>query len=386
MSDTPPAQKSKTSRGIRTWYRDTVRNPINQRRLELFKANRRGYWSFWIFLGLFVFSFFAELIANDRPILASYKGELLFPVIVDYPEEKFGGFLAQTDYRDTEIQAEIEGNGWMLWPPISYNYRTINLEPPGPAPTKPSWLLSKEERCKAYPDGVNDRNCTIGNWNWLGTDDNSRDVLARVIYGFRISAQFGLLLTIFSSIIGIAAGAVQGYFGGRVDLYFQRFIELWTSMPSLYILLIVASLVPSGFWVLLGILMLFSWVSLVGVVRAEFLRGRNFDYVRAARALGLSDWRIMIKHLLPNAMVATVTFMPFILSGSLVTLTALDFLGLGLPVGSASLGELLAQGKNNLHAPWLVITAFITVFLMLSLLVFTGEAVRDALDPRKTFK
>ena len=381
-----PSIKTKSKRGIRTWFRDLIRNPINQRRLELFKANRRGYWSFWLFLGLFVLSLFAELIANDRPILASYKGELLFPVIVDYPEEKFGGFLAQTDYRDTEIQKEIQDNGWMLWPPVSYNYRTINLEPPGPAPTKPSWMLSKQERCKAYPEGVNDPNCSIGNWNWLGTDDNSRDVLARVIYGFRISAQFGLILTIVSSIIGIAAGAVQGYFGGRVDLYFQRVIELWTSMPSLYILLIIASLIPPSFLSLLGVLLLFSWVSLVGVVRAEFLRGRNFDYVRAARALGLSDWRIMIKHLLPNAMVATVTFMPFILSGSLVTLTALDFLGLGLPVGSASLGELLAQGKNNLHAPWLVITAFITVFLMLALLVFTGEAVRDALDPRKTFK
>jgi len=384
MSDvTQPARKSGR---LRTWWRDTIRNPINQRRLELFKANRRGYWSFWLFLGLFIFSLLANFIANDRPLLVWYKGELLSPVLVDYPEEKFGGFYAQTDYRDAEIQKEISDNGWALWPPISYDYRTLNLNPPGPAPTKPSWMMSKEERCKEMPNGVNDVNCTIGNWNWLGTDGNSRDVMARVIYGFRISAIFGLVLTIISSAIGIAAGAVQGYFGGRVDLYFQRVIELWTSMPQLFILLIIASLVPPGFWILLGILLLFSWVSLVGVVRAEFLRGRNFDYVRAARALGLSDWRIMTKHLLPNAMVATVTFMPFILSGSLVTLTALDFLGLGLPVGSASLGELLAQGKNNLHAPWLVITAFCTVFLMLALLVFTGEAVRDALDPRKTFK
>jgi len=373
----------------RTWlssFRDTVRNPVNQRRLELFRANRRGYWSFWIFLGLFIVSLFAELIANERPLVVSYKGELLFPVLVEYPEEKFGGFLAQTDYRDSVIQDEINNNGWILWPPISYDYRTINLEPPGAAPTPPSWMLSKAERCKAYAQGINDPNCTIGNWNWLGTDDNSRDVLARVIYGFRISALFGLILTLISSIVGIAAGAIQGYFGGRVDLYFQRFIELWTSMPQLFILLIIASLVPPGFWILLGILLLFSWVSLVGVVRAEFLRGRNLDYVRAARALGLTDRRIIVKHLLPNAMVATVTFMPFILSGSLVTLTALDFLGLGLPVGSPSLGELLAQGKNNLHAKWLVITAFVTIAVMLSLLVFTGEAVRDALDPRKTFK
>ncbi|MEL6288922.1 MAG: ABC transporter permease [Pseudomonadota bacterium] len=371
--------------GLRTWWRDKLRNPINQRRLELFRANRRGYYSFWIFLALFGASIFAEFLANDRPIIASYRGELLFPVIVDYPEEKFGGFLATTDYRDPEIYREISENGWMVWPPISYNYRTINREPPSPAPSKPSWLLSKQERCQQFANGVDDINCTVWNWNWLGTDDNSRDVLARVIYGFRISAVFGLILTLFSSVIGIAAGAVQGYFGGRVDLYFQRFIELWTSMPQLFILLIIASLVPPGFWILLFVLLLFSWVSLVGVVRAEFLRGRNFDYVRAARALGLSDFRIITKHLLPNAMVATVTFMPFILSGSLVTLTALDFLGLGLPVGSPSLGELLAQGKNNLYAPWLVLTAFMTVFLMLALLVFTGEAVRDALDPRKTY-
>ncbi|MEL7542505.1 MAG: ABC transporter permease [Pseudomonadota bacterium] len=372
--------------GLRTWFRDIARNPINQRRLELFRANRRGYWSFWLFISLFVLSLFAELIANDKPIMATYKGELLFPVLVDYPEEKFGGFYATTDYRDPEIYREIDDNGWMLWPPISYSYRTINREPAGPAPTRPSWLMTKDERCKQYADGVNDLNCSVWNWNWLGTDDNSRDVLARVIYGFRLSAIFGLVLTILSSIIGIAAGAVQGYFGGRVDLYFQRFIELWTSMPQLFILLIIASLVPPSFTSLLIILLLFSWVSLVGVVRAEFLRGRNFDYVRAARALGLSDFRIITKHLLPNAMVATVTFMPFILSGSLVTLTALDFLGLGLPVGSPSLGELLAQGKNNLHAPWLVLTAFFSVFLMLALLVFAGEATRDALDPRKTFK
>jgi len=358
---------------------------INRRRLDNFRANRRGWWSFWIFLFLFLSTLFAEFIANDRPLLIWYKGELLSPVLVEYPEEKFGGFLAITDYRDPVIQDEISANGWIIWPPIRYSYQTVNLELPEPAPAHPSWALGLEKRCAIYPKGADDENCTIWNWNWLGTDDQGRDVLARVIYGFRLSALFGLTLTFFSSIVGVMAGATQGYFGGRVDLFFQRFIELWTSLPQLYILLIVASVLPPGFWILLGVLLLFSWVSLVGLVRAEFLRGRNFDYVRAARALGLPDWKIMIKHLLPNAMVATITMLPFILSSSLVTLTALDFLGLGLPPGSPSLGELLAQGKANLHAWWLVSTAFVTIAVMLSLLVFTGEAVRDALDPRKSF-
>ncbi len=361
-------------------------NPTNLRRWENFKANRRGYWSLWIFLVIFVLSLFAEGIANDRPIIASYKGELLFPVVVDYPEEKFGGFLAETDYRSDFIQEEVNANGWMIWPPIRYSYSSTNSNIPHSAPTKPFWLMSKEERCAGYPGGVNDPNCTISNLNWLGTDDQARDVLARAIYGFRISVLFGLALTIASAIVGVTAGAVQGYFGGWTDLLMQRFIEIWSSMPVLYILLIIAAILPPGFWILLGIMLLFSWVGFVGVVRAEFLRARNFEYVRAARALGVGNVTIMYRHLLPNAMVATLTFLPFILSGSITTLTSLDFLGFGMPPGSPSLGELIAQGKNNLQAPWLGITAFVVMSVMLSLLIFVGEATRDAFDPRKTFR
>ena len=358
---------------------------INQRRLALFRANKRGFWSFWIFLFLFIASLLAEFIANDRPIIASYKGEILIPVFADYPESKFGGFLARTDFRDPFIQEEVNGSGWMIWPPIRYSYQTVNNELPSPAPSPPAISLSKEEACARYDKGVDDINCVFGNMNWMGTDDQGRDVIARLIYGFRISVLFGLVLTVLSSIVGVAAGAVQGYFGGWTDLLFQRFIEIWTSIPTLYLLIILAAFLTPNFWLLLGIMLLFSWTALVGVVRAEFLRGRNFEYVRAARALGLSDRKIMFKHLLPNAMVATVTFMPFILSGSVTTLTALDFLGFGLPPGSASLGELLAQGKANLQAPWLGLTGFAVVSIMLSLLVFIGEGVRDAFDPRKTF-
>ncbi len=365
-----------------SWFR---LSPINKRRLANFRKNRRGYWSFWIFVVLFGLSLFAEFIANDRPILVSYKGELLMPALVDYPESKFGGFLATTDYRDPYIENEINSNGWMIWPPIRYSYRTVNNEIATPAPAAPWWTMSLEQRCHAYPQGVDDPNCTIGNWNWLGTDDQGRDVVARLIYGFRISVEFGLTLAIISSIIGVMAGAVQGYFGGWVDLGFQRFIEIWTSIPALYLLLIISSVIAPSFWVLLGILLLFSWVSLVHVVRAEFLRGRNFEYINAARALGVSNRTIMFRHLLPNAMVATLTFLPFILNGSITTLTSLDFLGFGLPVGSPSLGELLAQGKDNIHAPWLGLTGFLSISIMLSLLIFVGEAVRDAFDPRKTF-
>ena len=359
---------------------------INQRRLSLFKANRRGFWSFWIFLFLFIASLGAEFIANDRPIIASYKGEILLPVFNEYPESKFGGFLARTDFRDPFIQEEVNNNGWMIWPPIRYSYQTVNNELPSPAPSPPAFSLSKEEACARYQNGVDDVNCVWGNMNWLGTDDQGRDVIARLIYGFRISVLFGLILTVLSSIVGVAAGAVQGYFGGWTDLLFQSFIEIWTSIPTLYLLIILAAFLTPNFWLLLGIMLLFSWTALVGVVRAEFLRGRNFEYVRAARALGLGDRKIMFKHLLPNAMVATVTFMPFILSGSVTTLTALDFLGFGLPPGSASLGELLAQGKANLQAPWLGLCGFAVVSVMLSLLVFIFEGVRDAFDPRKTFQ
>lgn len=361
-------------------------SPLNQRRWQNFKANRRGYWSLWIFLVLFILTLFSEFIANDKPVLASYKGEILFPVIVDYPEQKFGGFLAVTDYRDPVIQDEINAHGWMVWPPIRYSYRTVNNEIPHAAPAKPSWMYPPEERCSRYPLGVDDPNCTYGNWNWLGTDDQARDVLARVIYGFRISVLFGLLLTAGSALFGVSAGAVQGYFGGWTDLLFQRFIEVWSSIPVLYLILIIAAVLPPGFFVLLGIMLLFSWVAFVGVVRAEFLRARNFEYVNAARALGVPNRKIMFRHLLPNAMVATLTFLPFILNGSITTLTSLDFLGFGLPPGSPSLGELLRQGQRNLNAPWLGISGFMALSIMLSLLIFIGEATRDAFDPRKTFR
>lgn len=377
-----PAQTSGTAEAPKKQSRFS---PINQRRWQNFKGNGRGFWSLQIFLVLFFVTLFAEFIANDKPLLISYQGEFLTPVFVDYPEDKFGGFLPVTDYRDPFVLEEIEANGWILWPPIRYSYRTVNNEIPTPAPSAPSWMLDKEERCQRYPGGVDDPNCSIGNWNWFGTDDQARDVMARLIYGFRISVLFGLTLTIFSSIIGIAAGATQGYFGGWTDLLFQRFIEIWTSVPTLYLLLILAAIITPNFWILLGILLLFSWVSLVAVVRAEFLRARNFEYVNAARALGVGNMTIMWRHLLPNAMVATLTFMPFILNGSITTLTSLDFLGFGLPPGSPSLGELLAQGKNNLQAPWLALTGFFVISLMLSLLIFVGEAVRDAFDPRKTF-
>jgi microcin C transport system permease protein len=360
-------------------------SPLNQRRWRNFKANRRGYWSLWIFLALFGLSLVSELIANDRPILAFYKGELLVPALVDYPEEKFGGFLAVTDYRDPFIQEEIEANGWLLWPPVRYSFGTVNNEIPEAAPAKPSWMYDKETRCQRYPAGVDDPNFTIGNWNWLGTDDQARDVFARVLYGFRISVLFGLVLTLGSAVLGVSAGAVQGYFGGLTDLLFQRFIEIWTSIPVLYLLLIVAAVLPPGFFILLGLMLLFSWTAFVGVVRAEFLRARNFEYVNAARALGVSNRTIMFRHLLPNAMVATLSFLPFILNGSITTLTSLDFLGFGLPPGSASLGELLRQGQRNLNAPWLGLSGFVVISLMLSLLIFVGEATRDAFDPRKTF-
>jgi microcin C transport system permease protein len=337
--------------------------PLSKRRLANFRANKRGYWSLWIFTGLFVASLFAELIANDKPILINFAGELYAPVFIDYPETLFGGFLETTaEYADPEVREMIEEKGWIIWPLIHFSYDTVNYELTLPAPAPPSDL------------------------NWLGTDDQGRDVAARLIYGFRISVLFGLTLTFFSSIIGIASGAVQGFFGGLTDLFFQRFIEIWSGLPTLYLLIILASVVEPNFWWLLGLMLFFSWMTLVGVVRAEFLRARNFDYVRAARALGVDDWTIMFKHILPNAMVATVTFLPFILNGSITTLTALDFLGFGLPAGSPSLGELLNQGKANLQAPWLGLTAFFVLATMLSLLIFVGEAVRDAFDPRKTFK
>jgi microcin C transport system permease protein len=361
-------------------------SPINARRWENFKANRRGYWSFWIFLVLFVLSLGAEFIANDQPFYVRHDGRSYFPVLFTYTETDFGGeFETAADYRDPFLQKLIaDKGGFMLWPVIRYSYTTHNLNLPTPAPSPPTWMLT-DEQCRPAAEKRGGTTCADLEWNWLGTDDQGRDVVARLIYGFRVSILFGLILTLVSSVIGVAAGAVQGYFGGWTDLLFQRFIEIWTSIPSLYLLLIISSVLVPGFFVLLGILLLFSWVGLVGLVRAEFLRGRNFEYIQAARALGVSNTTIMFRHLLPNAMVATMTMLPFVLSSSVMILTALDFLGFGLPPGSASLGELLAQGKANVHAPWLGLTGFITVAAMLSLLIFIGEAVRDAFDPRKTF-
>lgn len=335
--------------------------PLNRRRWANFKANRRGYISLWLFALLFFLSLLAEFIANDKPLLVHFDGAWLLPVLVTYPETRFGGeFTTEAEYRDPYVTELIQQHGWMIWPPVPYAYDTVVYDRQAPAP----------------PSGE----------NWLGTDDHSRDVLARLIYGFRISVLFGLLLTTCSLLIGVSAGAIQGYFGGWIDLLLQRFMEIWASMPTLYLLIILSSVVQPSFWWLLGILSLFSWIGYVGVVRAEFLRARNFDFVRAARALGVSNAVIMFRHVLPNATVATVTFFPFNLSGAITSLTALDFLGFGLPPGSPSLGEMVTQGRNNLQAPWLGLTSFFTLGIMLILLIFTGEAVRDAFDPRKTFR
>jgi microcin C transport system permease protein len=343
------------------FFNSSTWTPLTRRRWANFRANKRGFWSLWIFLALFFVALGAEFVSNDNPLLIKFDGSYYAPIFQSYPETRFGGeFETEARYRDPYVKKLIEAKGWMIWPPIPYSYNTINYDLAQPAPSPPS----RE--------------------NWLGTDDQGRDVLARIIYGFRISVLFGLTLTVLSSVIGIAAGAVQGYFGGKTDLLMQRFIEIWGGMPVLYLLIIMASLVQPNFWWLLILMLLFSWMSLVYVVRAEFLRVRNFDYVRAAKALGASDFRIIFKHILPNAMVATLTFLPFVLNHSITTLTALDFLGFGLPPGSPSLGELLNQGKNNLQAPWLGISAFCVLALMLTLLIFTGEAVRDAFDPRKT--
>tara|TARA_B100001971_G_scaffold201337_1_gene213972 strand:+ start:720 stop:1745 length:1026 start_codon:yes stop_codon:yes gene_type:complete len=337
-------------------------SPLNKRRLQNFKSNKRGFYSFWIFSFLFVVSIFADFIANDKPLLIKFDQEYYFPIINEYPETIFGGdFETEADYRDPYVIKLIEDKGWIIMPLIPYTYNTIirDLDVPAPAPP------SKK--------------------NWLGTDDQARDVLARLIYGFRISILFGFTLTFFSMIIGVSAGAIQGYFGGRIDLFFQRFMEIWSAIPTLYVLIILASIVQPNFWWLLMILLFFSWMGYVGVVRAEFLRARNLDYVRAAKALGVSNYTIMFRHLLPNATVATITFLPFSLSASVTALSGLDFLGFGLPPGSASLGEMVNQGRNNLQAPWLGLTSFFTLGLMLGLLVFVGEAIRDSLDPRKTF-
>ncbi|MDD2868006.1 ABC transporter permease [Neomegalonema sp.] len=337
-------------------------SPINQRRWSNFKANRRAIWSLRLFLAIFVVSLFAEVIANDKPLLVKYEGGYYTPILKFYPETAFGGdFETEADYHDEFLANLIrEGDGWMIWPLIPYSYDTISYGV-GRAPAPPSAQ------------------------HVLGVDDQARDVTARLIYGFRISVLFGLTLAIFSSVVGIMAGAVQGYFGGWLDLVFQRVIEIWSSTPQLYLIMIVSAIIVPSFWMLLGLMLLFSWTSLVGVVRAEFLRARNFEYVRAAQALGVSNATIMRRHLLPNAMVATVTMAPFVVTSSIATLTSLDFLGFGLPPGSPSLGEMTLQGQNNLQAPWLGFTAFFAMAIMMSLLVFIFEGVRDAFDPRKTF-
>ena len=337
-------------------------SPLNYRRIEAFKRNKRGYWSARIFLILFFTSLFANFIANDRPLIVSFEDDILFPVFVDYPETKFGGFFeTTTQYRDPYVQDLItSAGGWIIWPPIRFSYDTINYSLDVPVPSAPS------------------------STNWIGTDDQGRDVAARAIYGFRISVLFGFIFVILTSIIGVIVGASQGYFGGWYDLLFQRFMEIWGSVPTLFLIIILASVITPTFWSLMFILLLFGWMGLVDLVRAEFLRGRNIEYVAAARALGVSDTKIMFKHILPNAMVGTITFMPFILASSVTILTSLDFIGYGLPAGSPSLGEMLNQGKANLKAPWLGLTAFATLGGMLVLLVFSGEAFRDAFDPRKT--
>ena len=365
-------------------------SPLNQRRWRNFKSNRRAYWSLIMFSVLFVFSLFAEFIANDKPILVNYRGALYTPIFKFYPETEFGGdFRTEAIYRQAEVECLIvtggmdlcfddpEGyiedaqdgmidgeaieKGWTLWPPIRYNFRT-QVEGPGAAPSEPT------------------------RQNLLGTDDTKRDVLARVIYGVRLSVFFTLIVSFASAVIGIAAGAIQGYFGGRTELIFQRVLEIWGAMPSLYVIIILFAILGRSFWLLVFVAILFGWTALVGVVRAEFLRARNFEYIRAARALGVSSWTIMFRHMLPNAMVATLTILPFMVTGNIGMLASLDFLGFGLPSSAPSLGELTQQAKQNLQAPWLGLTAFFTYAILLSLLVFIFEGVRDAFDPRKTFK
>ncbi|MCO8170952.1 ABC transporter permease [Pseudomonas sp. 21LCFQ02] len=335
-------------------------SPVNQRRWQRFKANRRGFWSLWLFLALFATSLCGEMLANEKPLVLVSQGQWHFPVLVRYSERELGGQLPfQPDYRSAYFRQLIaQQGGWMLFPPIQFSADTVNYDLRSAVPSRPSGE------------------------NWLGTDDQARDVAARVIFGVRVSLLFALALTVISSVIGILVGALQGYYGGWVDLFGQRLLEIWSGLPVLYLLIILSGFVEPGFWWLLGIMAAFSWLTLVDVVRAEVLRGRNLEYVKAARALGLSNAAVMLRHVLPNALTATLSFLPFILTGAIGTLSALDFLGFGMPEGSASLGELISQGKNNLQAPWLGLTAFVALALLLSLLVFIGEACRDAFDPR----
>jgi microcin C transport system permease protein len=326
-----------------------------------FKKNRRGYFFFLLFSSLFLLTLFAEFIANDKPLLMRFSGEFYFPIFQKISEKKLGGvFETEADFRDSEVKKLVNEKGWMIFPPIPFSFDTINYEINSPAPSKPTAQ------------------------NIFGTDDQGRDVLARVIYGIRISLIFGFILTFFSAAIGIFLGMIQGYFGGRTDLYLQRFMEIWSSMPVLFLLIILSSIVAPSFSTLLILMLLFSWMGIVSYVRAEFLRLRNFDFVRASKALGASDARIIFRHILPNATPVIIANLPFMLAGAITTLASLDFLGLGLPAGSPSLGELLSQGKNNLTAYWLAIAGFVTITLILTSLVFIGEAVRDAFDSRRS--
>ncbi|MBE2168085.1 ABC transporter permease [Cobetia sp. cqz5-12] len=359
LHETPAHDKSDDSQQALHRPRASRLSPITRRRMAAFRDNRRAWWSLLIFGVLFLLSLGAELIANDRPLLVEYQGETYLPMLHEYPETTFGGFLpTATDYRDPYVIEAIEAQGFMLNTLIPYSYDTLDLNLGSPAPSAPNAR------------------------HWLGTDDQGRDVLARVIYGFRLSVIFALVLTAGSLVLGVLIGGVQGYFGGKVDLIGQRLIEVWSGLPVLFLLIILASIVEPNLWWLTGIMLLFSWLGIVDIVRAEFLRARNLEYVRAARAMGLPSRLIMWRHVLPNAMVATLTFIPFLFTGAITTLTALDFLGFGLPAGSPSLGELVAQGKNNLQAPWLGMTAFLSLGIMLTLLVFIGEGLRDAFDPR----
>lgn len=331
-----------------------------ERRLGAFKKNKRAYYSFWIFMAVFVLSLFSELIANDKPLIIKYNDEFRYPILQEYTDLDFGGdFPTPADYKDKYTQQHINNNGWMIWPLLPFSFNTVDYELDKPTPSGPSEI------------------------HWLGTDDEGRDIVARILYGTRLSVIFAVLLTLISSAIGILAGAVQGYFGGKVDIIMQRVLEIWEALPQLFVLIIVASIFAPTFWSLLGILIFFSWMSLTNVVRAEFLRARNMEFVKAAKVLGVSNWRIMYRHILPNAIIATITFVPFILSGAIVSLTALDFLGFGLPYEYPSLGDLVRQGKDNLQAPWIGISIFIVLSTLLTLLIFIGEGVRDAFDTRK---
>nr|WP_233427610.1 microcin C ABC transporter permease [Rouxiella silvae] len=338
-----------------------VLNAINRARWARFRQNSRGFWSLWIFLILFLLALFSNVIANEKPLLVNYQGHFYLPVLFNYSESTFGGKLqTTTDYQDPFVVKQLESHGWVIWAPLRQSFNSINFSTDSPFPSPPS------------------------RHNLLGTDSNGHDVLAEILYGLRISLLFGLMLTLLSSVMGIVIGATQGYYGGKIDLWGQRLIEVWSGMPTLFLIIMLSSVVQPNFWWLLLITVLSGWMVLVGVVRAEFLRTRNFDYIRAAQAMGVADRTIMLRHILPNAMVATLTYMPFILCGSITTLASLDFLGFGLPLGSPSLGSLLLEGKNNIQAPWLGISAFMVLAILLSLLIFIGEAVRDAFDPSQT--